>query len=450
MAIMQIPQVPKPEQKPNIEISDKSFETPIADSRLDNFNELSTYAEGYRWNCDLYLQLVTRDTTSVGFDEELLDINNQFKRIKNFELLLDSELTIEQEDNHAKSFNVTGTAKVYPVVTPNVGDVFVADTGAGKNGIFAIIRVSRPTVYKESFSLIDFRQIRNLDDNINNKLNSKVVEEYHFDRELLRTGVKSLVTTNEVNVTKRLLKAYRRLSNLYLHEFFDTDVKTLTLPKQPVKTYDPYIVSFVLRTFEKIVSPKVGEVLELYHGQNSGGRVLTILDAIEQNDEDLLWSTSNISTTLPISRYKTHPYFRTIAFTGIKAVVNFKDKSFTNDTDEYTNSSSIKITDAGVKRPLDHLIVPGMFDSNLKTKEPFKFIKPVSIDNYYIFSEAFYKDNEDQSILEKLVRRRLRHESIDLTELADLADNADMFDNLSRFYYIPIILALLRMADGVI
>ncbi|MNG01820.1 hypothetical protein D3C84_848160 [compost metagenome] len=49
-----------------------------------------------------------------------------------------------------------------------------------------------------------------------------------------------------------------------------------------------------------------------------------------------------------------------------------------------------------------------------------------------------------------LVGQTLRGQAIDLEVLADVADASVKFDNLERFYYTPIILALIKMASGVL
>ena len=78
------------------------------------------------------------------------------------------------------------------------------------------------------------------------------------------------------------------------------------------------------------------------------------------------------------------------------------------------------------------------------------YIKQITVDDYYVFSKEFYEDISEQSQLEILTAQTLRGQPVDLKVLADLADYAVKFDNLERFYYTPIILALIKMASGVL
>src|SRR5690606_33077711 len=71
------------------------------------------------------------------------------------------------------------------------------------------------------------------------------------------------------------------------------------------------------------------------------------------------------------------------------------------------------------------------------------YIHPAMESDYYVCSKAFYEDTAGQSRLESMLLARLRGEGIDLQVLAEIADAAPTFENLDRFYYVPIILALI-------
>jgi len=71
-------------------------------------------------------------------------------------------------------------------------------------------------------------------------------------------------------------------------------------------------------------------------------------------------------------------------------------------------------------------------------------IKPVLCDNFYIFSKEFYLNLPGQSKLECAVRDYLAGRAIDRRLLVVLTETYQAFDGLSRFYYLPIILMLIR------
>lgn len=446
MSFIKIPTSPQ-EAKPDIIHAPKEFVSPVVDTRVTNYNTLSTFAEGSKWACDFYLLVTSRDTAPQAFTKDQLAIYGQLKLIRGFELLVTSTINPQQEGNN-RGFNATGSAAVYNSITPNEGSLFIAGLGDGRNGLFVVTSVIRNSVYLESMTTIEFKQLQLLDEATLNALNNNVVETVYFDRELMRSGISPLIKQKDVNVNQRLIKAYRRLTNLYVHEFFSSRYKTLLVPRQLEDTYDPQLVKFALRVMDKTVCGDLGRVLELSANQQPLSRQKTLLDAIETVDEDLLYSVAHKSCIADIKSYKLHSYFMNIYTSGIRNIVAVYEGGYTLDTDGSGLIEIGELIDGGVKKEDIDLLLPNL---TLQPNElPKVLIHPVTKDAYYIFSEAFYKDTGGQSELEDLVRLRLAHKPFDLSRLADLADKADKFDNLERFYYTPIILAMIRMAPGVL
>ena len=51
---------------------------------------------------------------------------------------------------------VNGTADVYPFIIPNVGDMFAADVGDGKEGVFTITSTEKKSLLKEAVYTIEY------------------------------------------------------------------------------------------------------------------------------------------------------------------------------------------------------------------------------------------------------------------------------------------------------
>lgn len=450
MSVIKIPESPL-QNPPSINRVEDVYQPPVVDTRKEEYNTLAVFATGHRWACDFYTQVVTGDTAPQAFNPDQLTIYGQYRLVRGFELLVTSPMRPEQEDNVSRTFRATGTASVYSVLTPNEGDIFLADIGNGDNGLFHVSKVTRNSPFKESFSEIEFRQISIASRDLINQINSKVIETLYFDRDLLRSGVKSVINTEEKDIYKRLMKSYRRLSNMYVHEFLDTEFKTFILPGQAFPTYDPYMTSFALRVLDKSVCRALGDVKELTATHNPTARVKTVLDAIEALDIDMLYSVGMKHVVADISSYKIHPYFYSIYYTGIKQVVSVYDMTYTRDTYGSTVEVLGTVAKAGVKRPNEFGVLPSFTSGEPEPRpEEGRYIKRIVTDDYYIFTESFYKDLEGQSLLEKILRARMDHEPFELKDLAEIAEYADKFDNLERYYYVPIIIALIKTVPGVL
>ena len=70
-------------------------------------------------------------------------------------------------------------------------------------------------------------------------------------------------------------------------------------------------------------------------------------------------------------------------------------------------------------------------------------IKPVSVDDYYIFSEDFYKRTENLSVLEAQVLQYIDGKEVNPKALKVLLENYIYWPRLERFYYIPVLLILI-------
>lgn len=447
---MKIPTSPQ-EPQPDIVRTPKEYVAPVVDTRVENYNTLSTFASGSKWACDFYLLVMTDDTAPQGYARDQLPIYGQYRRIRGFELLVTSPITPQQSDDVERGFQVTGTAAVYSAITPNEGSLFIADIGDGRNGLFSVTRTSRSAPFTESMTTIDFRQIQMLDQATELHLESRVVETLYFDRELMRNGLAPLIKQRDVDVNRRLIKAYRRLTNLYVHEFLDNQYKTFILPGQMRATYDPYMTNFVLRVLDKNVCMQLGDVIMPSAGHNPYARSKTVLDAVMELDDDLLYSVANKVGVASIYDWRIHPYFTSIAYTGIKEIVAVFNSGYMRDLEGVALTKLGDLVDAGTKKG-DHLtIIPDVESGSTEPKvNVSNMFHPITKDEYYIFSEAFYKDSTGQSELESIVRARLAHEGFDTARLADIADQADKMDNLERFYLIPIIIAMIKVVPGVL
>ena len=74
-------------------------------------------------------------------------------------------------------------------------------------------------------------------------------------------------------------------------------------------------------------------------------------------------------------------------------------------------------------------------------------IHSVTIDNNYVFSNAFYeRSSQGQSILEVQTNRALKGEAVDLNAITAICEDVKNWGLLERFYYIPVVIVLIRVA----
>jgi hypothetical protein len=76
-------------------------------------------------------------------------------------------------------------------------------------------------------------------------------------------------------------------------------------------------------------------------------------------------------------------------------------------------------------------------------------IHPVTQDDYYVFSKAYY-DNivEQQSWLETLVAQYMQNQPLALDKLLIVTKSSYYWNHVEQFYYMPIVIHLLTNAVG--
>ena len=434
-----------------VKVQPKEFKGVTVDTKEVRPTTLTTYLEGQSWIVDYYSQVLGADNGTQGLQLDLDAVYQQYRLVRGMELKVNSPLSPSQNDN-TKEMSLTGTATVYWVMIPNVGDMFIADLGDGREGLLQVEASRRKTIYNETAHEIDYKVVSLTNEPIYENLKKKTVETLFFSREMLHSGFNPMISEGDLDLTRKLENHFPRLTALYFNDFYSREHNTLIVPNQAKVTYDPYLTKFIMNVLTSSDHPSVRHVsvLNVYNDQNM--YEMTLWNCLETMDIQMLPMLTQKMGILPVAWFKTQPLFNSIYYSRVKAVI-YPTQSPTNVDAGYAQQM-LKSTDpysAGARRfkELDRLIS----DTTLVPDTPvdddsIPLIYPVTQDNYYIFTKAFYQYDETVgklSVLENQVRRALSGQSLDLSDLDKLCSAALKWNNLERFYYIPILLTLLKV-----
>lgn len=445
----------KPEVKPQptLAMHDEQYRTPVVDGRKEGYDSLATFASGSKMPGDLYQAAHGRDTAATSWQPDIPLAYGQRRVIRGFELIVNGQLSHKQNTGDSMGFATTGDAVIYgvPGLVPQSGDLFVGQLGTWRNVLFQLNNPERLSPFDESGYSVSFKAIRWLDSASLAQLNGSVIETLYFDRENFRNGLKCLLNDEDVDVMKRLGKAHRRLIATYLRDFFDDVYQTFIIPEQALPSYDPNITRFVKRMVSVVDTPSITRVTELGVGDDVFSSTPSVLDAILTKDEALLYSCAQKWNLAHINNFYAHPLMHGVYYSGVKWVMTPKDPKYTVRTKNSIPYAGVETVAANVLfKDIDYILPAlGLDDEETRPTEQV-FIHRVLVDDYYIFSKAFYEDTDGQSMLESMVLDRLNNRPINLKNLADLAEYAQKFNNLERYYYIPIIINLIMRAPGVL
>lgn len=460
------PPVPTPVP---VQITEPAFRGVTVDTREQPVNSLLTHVEGSSWTVDYYSQIVDKDNDIGGQQVTRNKVFQQYTLIKSLELKVTQALTSSQ-DAETKAFHTLGVANMYPGVTPNTGDMFIADVGDGREAVFEITNSTRMSmlkkaVYNIEYNLVDYSDVRGAD------LDNKVVKTVYFSRDYAINGLQPLIEEEDYVIISKLAERYHDTQRDYFKSFFSKEYGTLIVPGQIQPVYDAFLIRALTQMFNTREAP---EFLKMREFNTSGDNIMktdTLWDALLQREQRIVEYCAQEAGLVGIGNFTSQGMMEGIYYSGIKYVVYPKNPTLGVD-DALKNKipvlsgwplqpsplmlkKNVRITAlAGFDvawMPVTQLDGFNWVDPTLPTTpldglspvDPVLY-KPVTVDDYYILSESFYLDTTGKSALEVLVWHYLTGKALDNRWLLALIEGYRGMEIVEKFYYTPIILLLIK------
>jgi len=433
------------EQKTNIVSSrDQEYNTSVNTNSFESVNNLITFVAGSSWKVDYYQQVLGVNDELSSQDLSKTAPYQQYTKITALEFKVDQGID-ESQDEQTKNFTVTGSSTLYPPVIPNVGDMFVAIIGDGRKAVFSITNTQRLTILKDTcysveYVLVDFATDERVKD-----LESKVVKDTYFVKRLLEHGENPLITNEDYNFYLYLIDVEAELKFNYFNQYFDKTISSLKVPGQVMTTYDPFLVKFIKSFMDTDEHPKLKSIKSYTVDMPNKTLPTTLWDCLLNLSDALLNFTNEKLALIPSASFATIPQFEGVYFSNVARVVYPVDKDY-SDLDH----ADFKTTKYGVVDIEHHFKTKSLGDLsslNRTTSDtgPVKF-KPIDVDGYYVLSNNFYHGiTNGMSQIELLVYSALTNKPIDQKVLSELCKSQYKWPELERFYYVPILMVLIKM-----
>lgn len=443
---------PKPQQ---LVVNPKPFQGQPVDTRITPVGTLLTAITGARWIVTYFQQVLNEDDEWSGFQYKRLEINQQYRKINDLELKVTTPLPrnppIQQE---GQEFDVRGEANLYPGVIPNPGDMFTADTGDGRRGLYMIIPpVVTKSIYTQTTYTVEYVLVGYWTADFEARFKRKTVQEYYFKRDFLDTGINPLITVESEGIYDQLLEIQETLPRHYMTSFFDREYATLTIPGQYAPIYDPFFAYFCTALFANQVQGIINGLnhIAVMDGSKRGYR--TVLNALL--DQDIHYMDS-CETRIPIvnsSSFVKEPYYGGIRYSGIPWVIYPVDTTkFTNIRWGFSLPASTDLIAGARQAPRFRVSLTQAFPTPV-IQSRFTFdapltevrdIKPITEDDFYIFTESFYAREEGElSLLESMVWQALETDTVEPKDVLRMLKDSHTWPLLEQFYYQPILFALI-------
>lgn len=468
-----------------VEISSDHYKGVVYDDRHEPLHHLLSYVSGSPWTLDgYYRQKLGRDNDLRQLDIRESEEYQQYELIRHLEIRVSSTLS-SSYNNELATTSVTGSALVYPFTVPNVNDYFKASTIDNQRALFRVTQVERRTVNRDSYFQIDYELVgySNYDKELFINLDNKVVATYYFNKDRLLENLNPLLTSSQQHVQRSNRVSYSDLVQFYFRTFVHKGYSTLVIPGLREPGYDHFLTKFLLSIVEtdevserRFLRTLVGN----YHPYFDGYQ---FWDAIYNMDFGQI-EYGNKKMNLVSTKYFTRDtYLAGLHFGLIKYVV-FPDAPYSDNLSgpipKVPMASIVAATE--LEDPIEPDIedTEGESDENedndgsndsgdndndgddntgdqddenendsvpltpLEPSIPNPLIKKVSVDNYYVLSENFYTRQGPTSVLEQLTHDYLDAKMLDQDKLHRLASSVHSWGRLEQFYYIPLLLVLLK------
>lgn len=417
-----------------------------------------TTISGHPWSVDYYAQVLGADDGARSTSESASPLHEQYKLVRHFELKVDSPLSASQADD-TKIMEVSGTANVYPVLIPNAGDLFIADIGDGRLGVFTVTATEDQTHFKDSVKSISYSLVDYLTPQREFDLRAKVVKTYHFRREYLDYGQDPLIEDELIAWVNSIEISYQQLMSTFFETYFSNEYRTFMVPGQDQPTYDPYLLDAVLAFFGSSQMPNWMQITRLNVDEDIAFRANTVFDAIAKRDLGILKHCIHEVGLTASTYFSTDASYHSIRYSGIRYVVYPDEKVINVDQQLHRNAKGITkaVLDEQVLNFRDQVREPAFIeypalkeDSDPETPEyesvRVPLIHPIKYDRYYILSKAFYTQApEGQSAIERQISDYLKGKAMNPDVLARLAHDWSNWGVLEKFYYTPLLLVLFHV-----
>lgn len=410
---------------------------------------LLTHVAGMRWRLKKYWSqyvALDNDVSSQSLDREA--VYQQYLEINDFEMRVSSPLDVTQ-DEVSREFTLTGTATTYAGFIPNVGDMFLADVGDGRDALFTLTSAEKKSflmdaVYEVNYDVVDYNTAEKIAD-----LKSKSIKTVYFVKDFLTLGKESFLVESEYNSLNNIREWLERLPREYIKEFFVEEYATILVPDQEETLYDPFMAKFVYLTMSTHRVPEYAKFKQLNCDTGSDTTYQTLLDSFLNKDERSLdFVVMKLKPTLvkggkPLARYAT------VHYSGIMNVMYPEDDE---KLGRYTPVALEPSTARVFNRPIDLDIA--IYDSTLEgISHPdglnITSMKAVTVDDYYILSKAFYEqDRPNMSAIELMLSNYYTGAPLDYNMLLTICRKSVYWGKLERFYYLPLLHFLLFSAQG--
>jgi len=371
------------------------------------------FIDGYKWPVTYFHRVIDDMDQITEYDPELDPTLQNYVRINNLTLYLQSPLPEGTGDNLA------GEAIIDLDIIPNPNDLFIARLLGGKIVMFSIEDVQRINYNNDNLFSVSFKnygEYDSEDDPLIVSLMRSTTEELTYNEKYRIDSTQPLYTPDDLNLKKDILFKIDSLINLLNTKFVNRKTQFFYgyIDKDSKLIYDPHMYKFIKKAIGFMYFKKVPERVDITDNES------VILDYML----DLTISKILIAENVRLSVFgdnnnliKTSPYLDNTMFTLIDKVVDIVEEEVS-------------------------------YKDNGNINELYPYLPT----GKYIFRKEIYDvilrdkiiDKDKLTLFETIFLSFINRVPIEYDDLELLYTNINKLPNAELFYYVPILITILN------
>lgn len=423
------------------------FTALVPDSKI---NSLLKYAEGYPWTVDFYGQILNVNNTVENFDPSTPNLTQPYYKVNKMVLQVSSPLT----SNYDQSTGITtiqGSAITPYRITPNFGDVFLAQVDNGEDAIFHITSISRKTHRKDTLYEISYTLYCYASDKPEfvTALSQRVNDTYFFNSDTNFFNRDVLIKPSVKEAIDRLKFFMYESQQYYFATFAQKKTGSLVIPGIGDILYDPLLVNFIAKIVDYSVLVETPfhryTYFDKYIDQPS------IYDMLMARSASMVNVVNKTFNFMPSDMLQNKARFGTVFHAGVNYVLYPTNPNTNADIDEmklFEESECIESFKTAKNYNTNTPVVIKTTNNNQVYDKD--VLHDLFTKDYYVVSENFYKFLNDNSVyqeisfIELLIARFLKNEAIAKEDLAVAVEKYTSWSMLHQLYLLPVMWLLIK------
>lgn len=411
---------------------------------------LLKYVEGYPWTVNFYGQILNTNNTVENFDPTAPNLTQPYYKVSKMILQVDSPLTSSYDQGTGLT-TIQGSALTPYRITPNFGDVFIAQVDNGEDAVFHITSVSRKThrkdtLYEVSYVLYCYTSEQ---PDFVEKLNQRVNDTYFFNPDTNFFNRDVLIKPSVQEAIDRLKFFLHESQQYYFATFAQRRTGSIMIPGIDKTLYDPLLVNFIAKIvdYNTLVDTPFYRFtyFDKYIDQQS---IFDMLMAKSAGMKNVVNKTYNfLSSDLTDNKAR----FGSVYHAGVDYILYPTNPNTNADIKEnsfFATASYLSSMKTAKNYNTDTPVVIKTTNNNQVYDKD--VLHDLFTNDYYVVSEYFYQflnDNtgyEEISFIELLIARFLKNEAIAKEDLALAVEKYTSWSMLHQLYLLPVMWLMIK------